>query len=79
MIRTQVQLEEDQIQWLRTTAKDTGVSISQLVRDSISFFMKQKINSTNKEKALQAVGSFASGKSDIARNHDKYLTKIYGQ
>lgn len=79
MIRTQVQLEENQIQWLRATAKDTGVSISQLVRDSISFFQKQKNNSTNKEKALQAVGSFRSGKSDIARNHDKYLTEIYGK
>ena len=77
MIRTQVQLEESQIQWLRATAKDTGLSMSQLVRDSISFFQKQKKNSENKKKALQATGRFASGKPDTARNHDKYLTEIY--
>ena len=79
MIRTQVQLEESQVQWLRATARDTGVSMSQLVRDSISFFQKQKINPENRKKALQAVGRFASGKSDVARNHDKYLTEIYGK
>ena len=77
MIRTQVQLEESQVLWLRATARDAGVSMSQLVRDSISFFQKQKNKSTDKKKALQAVGSFASGKPDTARNHDKYLTEIY--
>ena len=76
MIRTQVQLEESQVQWLRATARDEGVSMSQLVRDNISFFQKQKNKATDK-KSLQAVGSFASGKPDTARNHDKYLTEIY--
>ena len=77
MIRTQVQLEESQVQWLRATAQDTGVSMSQLVRDSISFFQKQKNHSENRKKALQAIGSFASGTSDTARNHDKYLAETY--
>lgn len=79
MIRTQVQLEDSQVQWLRATAQDTGLSMSQLVRDSISFFQKQKNNSENKKKALQAAGRFASGKHDTARNHDKYLTEIYAK
>lgn len=77
MIRTHVQLEESQIQWLRATAQDTGLSMSQLVRDSISLFQKKKNHSENKQKALQAAGRFASGKQDTAHNHDKYLTEIY--
>ncbi len=77
MIRTQIQLEENQMQWLRETAHKKGVSMSQLIRDSISLFRKQKNDSTDKQKALQAVGSFSSGTSDTARHHDKYLSGIY--
>lgn len=79
MIRTQVQLEESQMQWLRETAHKKGVSMSQLIRDSIYFFREQRNDSTNKQKALQAVGSFSSGTSDTALHHDKYLTEIYGK
>ena len=71
MIRTQVQLEESQIQWLRATAQDTGLSMSQLVRDSISFFQKQKNNSSIPSgKYFIQAGSFSQSPNT------KYLSSI---
>ena len=38
MIRTQVQINEDQIKWLKKKARDTGVSVSHLIRKSVDLY-----------------------------------------
>ena len=80
MIRTQVQIKEDQITWLRNKAKERGVSVSQLIRDGIDLyrFKEDRVPSEKKRKALAAVGRFASGTSDISVRHDDYLAGAYG-
>lgn len=79
MIRSQIQFEEEQLNWLRNESKARGVSISQLVREGIDLFkeMKQQSPNQRKAKALQAIGKYSSGKSDIAEKHDKYLTSAF--
>ena len=42
MLRTQIQIEEDQIKWLRIRAKERGVSVSQLIREGVEFFVNLK-------------------------------------
>ena len=61
MIRTQIQLEEHQIQWLRTEAKARGVSVSQLIREGVEILCTQKKHASgNKAKrALAAIGRFS--------------------
>ncbi len=79
MIRTQVQIKEDQINWLRSKARDKGVSVSQLIREGIDLYRSQE-ESLPKEKmrkALAAVGRFSSGLSDISARHDEYLSDAY--
>ena len=38
MHRTQIQLKEEQMEWLRHKAKTRGISVSQLIRESIKFY-----------------------------------------
>jgi hypothetical protein len=64
MVRTQIQIEKGQVKWLKRHALAKGVSMAQLIRDSIDFYRghveKQQLISKKKKNALAAVGSFSS-------------------
>ena len=64
MIRTQIQLHPEQIQWLKKFALKNGISMSQAIRDSIDSYRAytERIRELNakKQKALKAVGTFAT-------------------
>ncbi len=81
MVRMQVQFEEQQMEWLKARARDRGVSISQLIREGISFFRtheeRSQLLTDKKKRALAAVGRFASGAADISERHDDYLAEAY--
>jgi hypothetical protein len=79
MQRTQIQLEEDQIEWLKSEARARGISISQLIRQGMAFFRlhEERLPEDKKKRALAAVGRFTSGLSDVSSNHDAYLEKAY--
>ena len=68
MIRTQIQLNSEQIQWLKKFALEKGISMSQAIRDSIDSYRAktQRVRELNakKEKALKAVGSFSAGNKE---------------
>ena len=38
MVRTQIQIQDEQIKWLKHHALGRGVSMAQLIRDSIDFY-----------------------------------------
>ena len=40
MIRTQIQIRDEQIKWLKHYALGRGISMAQLIRDSIDFYRK---------------------------------------
>jgi len=79
MLRTQVQITQDQISWLREKAKERGVSVSQLIREGVEFYRRHedRLPEDKKKKALAAVGRFASGESDIAEYHDGHLADAF--
>jgi hypothetical protein len=79
MLRTQIQIEENQIKWLRDRANERGVSVSQLIREGVEFYRKyeDRIPEDKKKKALAAIGRYASGVSDISEKHDDYLAKAF--
>ena len=64
MIRTQIQVYEEQLRWLKRQALAHGVSMSQLIRDCVDHYRTSIEHTGNlqihKEKALAAVGSFSS-------------------
>ena len=68
MIRTQIQLQTDQINWLKRFALENGISMSQVIRDCIEayrvHFERNRELTAKKKKALLAVGSFDTGNKD---------------
>ncbi len=81
MLRTQIQLKKEQMEWLRSKARARGVSVSQLIRESIKFYQthEEHLPEDRKRKALEAVGRFSSGTSDVSERHDDYLAEAYGK
>ena len=79
MVTTQIQIENNQMEWLKEQAQNKGVSVSQIVCESIDFFRvyKEKQSDIKKKRALAAIGRFASESSDVSLRHDNYLVDAY--
>ncbi len=89
MIRTMVQLTEEQMKALKELAKARKTSVASLVRESVA----QYVVTTNKEadreekrrRALEFIELMKKepfhdkdGATDVSVNHDKYLAEIFG-
>lgn len=80
MHRTQVQLTEDQAQALKELAADQNKSMAELIRDAVDDLLRASGSvsvEVRKRRALAAAGRFHSGQSDIAKEHDRYLSQAY--
>ena len=83
MIRTQIQLTEEQHRWLKRWAKDRGISLSEAVRRSVDQLaaeeMTEERRSHRVRKALSVLGKYSdpAGASTIGRDHDTYLADAY--
>jgi len=80
MIRTQVQLTEEQAQALKALAAARQSSVAGLIRQSIEHLIRQSGHADDVEKrqrAIAAVGRFHSGHSDVSAEHDRYLAEAY--
>ena len=64
MIRTQIQIYQEQVRWLKKFALENGISMSQAIRDSIDAYRAdtERVRELNakKKNALKAVGSFST-------------------
>jgi hypothetical protein len=82
MIRTQIQLTEEQSRVLKSLAARRGVSVAELTRQSVDSFIRSSTGLDDQERQLRAIaaaGKFRSGQDDIAVNHDHYLTEAYAE
>ena len=80
MVRTQIQLTEDQARKLKEMASERGVSVAELVREGVSDLIKDsgRVDATERiNRAMQIAGKFRSRKSDISNKHDRYLADAY--
>lgn len=76
MIRTQIQLTEEQAQALRRVAAQRGVSMAAVVRDLIDQALGRPV-SARAARARAAVGRFASGVGGVSREHDAELERAF--
>ncbi|TME34989.1 MAG: ribbon-helix-helix domain-containing protein [Chloroflexi bacterium] len=76
MIRTQIQLTDDQAQALKALSAKTGLSIAELVRRGLAPLLRDGLSEHDERarRAAAAVGRFHSGRDDISSYHDRYLT-----
>ena len=92
MIRTMVQLTEEQLRTLKEMAKARKTSVAKLVRESVTQYVvantvKEPTREEKRLRALEFVRKIKSGEikshdiegqTDVSVNHDKYLAEIYG-
>jgi Ribbon-helix-helix protein, copG family len=82
MVRTQVQLTENQLKALRHASAETGKSIAELIRLGVEQYLAGRNDVSREERIERAirVGSrFSSGLTDVSVNHDKYLAEAFAQ
>jgi hypothetical protein len=80
MVRTQIQLTEEQAAALRAIAAQRQVSIAGIIRTSIDDFLKRDATTSRKERIARAksvAGRFSSGKSDVSAEHDRHLVEAF--
>ena len=83
MVRTQVQLTEEQLEKLRRISAENGKSVAELVRLGVELYLASNQQPDRRvllERALRAAGRFSGGPPyDVSENHDDYLAEAYGE
>lgn len=81
MLRTQVQFTEEQYRKIRLLAQRRGVSISQVVRESVARHLDAETydSDTLYSRASEVVGKYddREGREDLSLDHDAYLDEAF--
>ena len=80
MIRTQIQLTEEQAQALRVLAATHRSSVAELIRQSVDALIRSSGGTDLAERrrsAIAAAGRFRSGQANVSTEHDRYLAEDY--
>jgi hypothetical protein len=80
MIRTQIQLTEDQALALKNIAVSRRVSVARLIRQAVDTMIESSPPvdlDERRKRAMDIVGKFHSGKHDVSKKHDDYLSDAY--
>lgn len=74
MVRTAVQLTDEQFEALKTLSARQRRPLAELLRQGVDSVLAQgTVSPDAKRRALAASGRFRSGLGDLARRHDHYL------
>ena len=82
MVRTQIQLTEEQVKALKKIALSRHLSIAELIRQAVDTVIRTTIVvdvEERRKRAIDIVGRFSSGKRDISRKHDTYLVEAFSK
>jgi hypothetical protein len=85
MIRTIIQLTQEQHRVLKELAAEYHVSVSEMVRRSVDAMAQNKTKARSREeirqRAMAAAGFIVdpNGPKDLSVNHDYYLEEVYAE
>jgi Arc/MetJ-type ribon-helix-helix transcriptional regulator len=79
MVRTQIQLPDEQARRLRRAAQAQGISMSEVVRRCIERGLESEGSAGLWQRALAAAGAFQDpdGEAQVSGRHDEYLADAY--
>ncbi|MFN8494830.1 MAG: ribbon-helix-helix protein, CopG family [Caldilineaceae bacterium] len=80
MVRTQIQLTEEQMDALKKLAAEQTLSVAELVRRAVDALLRSSnriSDETQRRRALAIIGQFADPATDLSINHDQYLTQAF--
>ena len=81
MVRTQIQLEEEQVVLLKKMAAEHHASMAEMIRRAVDHFAQAAGAGGDRdarERALRATGRFRSGARDLGSRHDAHLGEALG-
>jgi Ribbon-helix-helix protein, copG family. len=73
VVRTQIQLSEDEAAAVKRLARERSVSMAAVIRDAIDQYVRRESGVSLDERwqrSLVAVGGFHSGGADLSQTHD---------
>lgn len=78
MLRTQVQLTDEQLRRVRRVARRDGVSLAEVVRRCIDVGLREQSREELYARAAELVGAFEDpeGLRDLSRRHDEVLDEV---
>jgi predicted DNA-binding ribbon-helix-helix protein len=82
MVRTQIQLTDNQARDLKRLAAARHLSMAELIRQGVDAILRSNTVmdiAEKRKRALALAGKYRSGKHDISKEHDKYLAEDYGK
>jgi len=80
VVRTQVQLTEEQARALKRLAAQQGKSVADLIRKGVDLVIASSWSTATEERISRAIalaGRFRSGVRDLSAQHDRYLAEAY--
>ncbi|HVN23852.1 MAG TPA: CopG family transcriptional regulator [Syntrophorhabdales bacterium] len=80
MVRTQIQLTEEQARKIKKIAASRGVAMAEVIREAVEEVIRSKAGTISEERRARAVdiaGKFRSGKKDVSKRHDAYLAQAW--
>ena len=81
MVRTQIQLTEEQVDLVKRIAAERHVSMARVIREALDRSLRSSTNVLSQEdrirRAIDVAGRFRSGTADGSANHDRHLTEAY--
>ena len=80
MVRTQIQLTDNQLQALRGLSASTGRSIADLIRQGVELYLRRQSAASREdriERAIRVSGKFSSGTTKISARHDRYVAEAF--
>jgi Ribbon-helix-helix protein, copG family. len=79
MVRTQIQLTEEQSERLKLKAAAKGVSMATLIRQAVDESLTEEDVTRIRERALSVAGTFRDrdGATDVSERHDDYLADAF--
>lgn len=79
MIRTQIQLDEDQARRIKEAARIEGVSFAEMVRRCVERALPELRSGRAQRygRARGAIGAFRAGRDDLAEEHDAHLDEAF--
>ncbi|MEW6219767.1 MAG: ribbon-helix-helix domain-containing protein [Thermodesulfobacteriota bacterium] len=79
MVRTQIQLTQEQYQGLKALAQGTHEPIAALIRRAVDQLLltRKPDRAALYRQAASVVGKYTAGAPDIAVEHDRYLEEAY--
>lgn len=77
MVRTQIQLTDEQAQAVKRLAASKGVSMAEIIRQGLDRILTERSDSKTRKQALEIAGRFRSGFKDVSREHDAHLAEDY--